>query len=91
MEFLVTIRQDWSALRDRADLADLVAAERRVGRQLISERVLLRVWRLPGQRANVGVWRATDPTALHGLLDRLPMRRWLDADVLALAAHELQP
>jgi muconolactone D-isomerase len=90
MEFLVTLRQDWPALRDRTDLAELVAAERRVGRELVAEGVLLRIWRLPGQRANVGVWRARDADDLHTQLERLPLRRWMDAEVIALATHELE-
>jgi muconolactone D-isomerase len=90
MEFLVTLRQDWPALRERADLADLVAEERRVGRELVAEGAIVRIWRLPGARANVGIWRAADATELVTLLDRLPLRRWMDADVVALAAHELE-
>jgi hypothetical protein len=35
MDFLVILRQDWPALRDRADLADLIAAERRAGGELL--------------------------------------------------------
>ncbi|MFI1093881.1 muconolactone Delta-isomerase [Streptomyces sp. NPDC020917] len=90
MEFLVTIRQDWAALRDLPDLGALVDGERRVGRELIEEGVIVRIWRIPGQRANVGVWSARDATDLAAQLDRLPLRRWLDADVHALAEHELE-
>jgi muconolactone D-isomerase len=90
MEFLVTLRQDWSALRERPDLAELIAAERRVGRELMAEGVLRRIWRLPGQRANIGLWQAQDPTELTAKLDRLPLRRWLDAEVVPLAVHELE-
>jgi muconolactone D-isomerase len=90
MEFLVTLRQDWQALRERADLAELIAAERRVGRELIAEGTLVRIWRLPGGRANVGVWRAADATQLLELLARLPLRAWMDAEVVPLAAHELE-
>ncbi|MEU6850928.1 muconolactone Delta-isomerase family protein [Actinacidiphila alni] len=90
MEFLVTIRQDWTALRDLPDLAALVEEERRTGRELIAEGVIVRIWRVPGQRANIGVWRARDATELVAHLDRLPLRRWLDAEVRALAAHELE-
>ena len=86
----MTLRQDWAALRDRPDLAELVAEERRVGRELVLEGALVRIWRLPGQRANVGVWRAVDATELDALLGRLPLRRWMDAEVIALAVHELE-
>lgn len=90
MDFLVTLRQDWAALREHPQLETLVAAEREVGRSLIRDGTIVRIWRLPGQRANVGIWRAADATALVAALDRLPLRRWLDADVVALATHELE-
>lgn len=90
MEFLVTLRQDWSALREHPKLAELVSAERAVGRALIADGTIARIWRLPGQRANVGVWRADDATDLVARLDQLPLRPWLDAEVIALAEHELQ-
>lgn len=89
MDFLVVLRQDWPALRDRADLAALVAAERRVGGELQRSGVLREIWRVPGQRANVGVWRANDATHLHAQLGRLPLWPWLTATVIPLAEHEL--
>lgn len=90
MEFLVTLRQDWPALRERPDLAELIAAERAAGRQLVADGAIVRIWRLPGQRANIGIWSAADATALHAALDGLPLRRWLDAEVVPLARHELE-
>lgn len=90
MEVLVTLRQDWTALRDRPDLDALVAAERQVGKMLVDDGTIERIWRLPGQRANVGIWRVTDATALHAVLATLPLWRWLEAEVVPLATHELE-
>lgn len=90
MEFLVTLRQDWAALCDRPDLDALVAAEREVGKALVEAGTIVRIWRLPGQRANIGIWRVSDATALHAALETLPLRRWLEAEVVALATHELE-
>jgi muconolactone D-isomerase len=90
MEFLVTLRQDWTALRERPDLDDLVQREREAGAALLAEGTLCRIWRLPGERANVGVWSAPDATALHAHLAHLPLWPWLDAQVVALATHELE-
>lgn len=90
MEFLVTLRQDWPALREHPRLAELVAAERAVGRAFLADGTIARIWRLPGQRANIGVWCADDADDLVAHLDRLPLRPWLDADVIALARHELE-
>jgi muconolactone D-isomerase len=89
MDFLVILRQDWPALRDRADLGDLIAAERRAGGELLRSGVLRQIWRVPGKRANVGVWRAEDATSLHAHLARLPLWPWLTATVVPLAEHEL--
>jgi len=88
VEFLVTIRQDRAALRDLPHLDALVDRERRIGRELIEEGIIVRIWRIPGQRANIGVRAARDATDLAARLDRLPLRRWLDADVRAPAEHE---
>ena len=90
MEFLVTLRQDWAALRDRTDLDELTRREREVGRSLREEGTLGRIWRLPGERANVGIWSAPDATALHAHLARLPCWPWLQAQVVPLATHELE-
>lgn len=90
MEFLVTLRQDWAALRGLEQLEALVAAERVTGRALQAEGHLVRIWRLPGQHANVGIWRVRDATELHATLQRLPLWPWLEADVVALARHALE-
>jgi muconolactone D-isomerase len=89
MEFLVVLTQDWTALRDRTDLDELIRAERLVGAELRTAGTLQQIWRLPGQRANVGVWQAVDATDLHRQLSRLPLWPWLTARVDVLAAHEL--
>ncbi len=86
----MTLRQDWAVLRDRPDLDDLISREREAGRRLMAEGTLVRIWRLPGQRANVGIWRVPDATALHAALASLTLWPWLDADVVPLATHELE-
>ena len=90
MEFLVTLRQDWAALRECGDLDELMRREREAGAALLAEGTLGRIWRLPGERANVGIWSAPDATALHAQLARLPLWPWLDAQVVPLATHELE-
>ncbi|MHB8490215.1 MAG: muconolactone Delta-isomerase, partial [Candidatus Dormibacteria bacterium] len=53
--------------------------------------VIRRLWRVPGRRANWGVWEARDATALHGFLTSLPMYPWLSIAVHPLAAHPSDP
>ena len=86
MEFLVHIEYDVpEELREA-----LTADERRVGEQLRDEGVLRRIWRLPGRRANVGLWEAPDATRLHEALSSLPVFPWAAVEVTPLADHPLE-
>ncbi|WP_301125259.1 muconolactone Delta-isomerase [Streptomyces cacaoi] len=89
MDFLVRI--DTSRVHDLPadDHADLVRRERHRGRELMAEGVLRRLWRLPGKRANIGLWSADDADALEQALDSLPIRPYADIEVTALATHPL--
>lgn len=91
MEFLVrlstTLPAEWSGER-RAELLALEAAR---GRELRAAGTIAAMWRLPGQLANVGIWRAESPGALHDAISSLPAWRWMIVDVTALAPHPLFP
>jgi muconolactone D-isomerase len=50
----------------------------------------VRIWRIPGRTANVGIWEAPDATALHDLVSSLPLFPWLDVTVTPLARHYLE-
>ncbi len=89
MQSLVTPRQEWAALRELTEVDELVAAERTVGRAHLRDGTIVHIWRLAGQRAKVGIWRAADAIARRALPKTLPLRRLLDAEVTALAAREL--
>jgi len=64
MEFLVHIEIRYPADGDPEELARLVAAERVRGAELAAAGTIRRLWRVPGRRANWGVWEALDATAL---------------------------
>ncbi len=49
------------------------------------------MWRVPGRRANWGVWEATDATELHAAIGSLPFYPDLDVEVVPLAAHPVDP
>ncbi len=52
---------------------------------------LLRLWRVPGQRANWGIWRADDLDQLHHALASLPLFPFLTITVHPLAPHPNDP
>lgn len=91
MEFLVHIEVGWPADGDPDELTRLVAAERERARELTAAGTIRRLWRVPGRRANWGVWEAPDATALHAALMSLPFYSWLSIEVHPLAAHPSDP
>ena len=91
MEFLVEIEVHWPADGDPDEKARLIAAEGKRGAELAAEGVIKRLWRIPGQWANVGLWVARDATELHDAIASLPFYPWLDVLVRPLAAHPTDP
>lgn len=90
MEFLVRIEIALPGELTPEERARLEADERRAGAELRATGTIVRIWRVPGRRANVGVWRAASPTELHRHLTALPMWPWMDVEVTALARHPLE-
>ena len=91
MEFLVHIEIEWPADGDPDELARLTGAERERARELSADGTIRRLWRVPGRRANWGLWEAADATALHAALVTLPFFPWLSIEVEPLAAHPSDP
>ncbi len=91
MEFLVRVDIGWPADGDQDEFARLLSAERERARVLASEGIIRRMWRVPGQQANWGLWEAPDATALHEALTSLPLFPWLSIEVEPLAAHPTDP
>lgn len=91
MEFLVTIEVNWPPSNDEAQRAELVVAEAARARELADQGVLVRLWRIPGKWANIGIWRADNATRLHEAISSLPMSPWLNVAVTALADHPNDP
>ena len=87
MEFLVTIEIELPV--DPPD--DLTRREAERARELAGEGLLVRLWRVPGRRANVGLWSAADATELHEALASLPLFPYMSIRVEALARHPSDP
>ncbi|GAA2133530.1 muconolactone Delta-isomerase family protein [Nocardioides bigeumensis] len=52
---------------------------------------LVRLWRVPDDWANWGLWRADDEEALRLLLDSLPLRRFMTLTIHPLTPHPNDP
>lgn len=90
MLFLVEMDFALEALSDDA-LSRLQQAEAVRAAQLAKEGTLRRVWRLPGQRANIGLWHATDGNELHVAISSLPLWSYARVRVTPLADHPNDP
>jgi muconolactone delta-isomerase len=60
-------------------------------RELAKKGMLLRLWRVPGRRANWGIWRAEDCDQLHNAFVSLPLFSYLTITVHPLASHPNDP
>ena len=91
MDFLVHIRNRWPATGDPAELARLTIAERERAGELAQAGIIRRLWRVPGKRANWGLWSARDATELDAAIASLPFYPWLSVKVHPLASHPNDP
>ena len=87
MEFLVRFETITPGSMPAAEREELRVRERERAMELRAAGTLVRLWRVPGRRAVVGLWEAPDATALHEALASLPTFPWMDASVEALATH----
>ncbi|MCP9955715.1 muconolactone Delta-isomerase family protein [Actinomadura madurae] len=89
MDFLVRVDAARAYELPEDECAALIDRERARGLELMEEGVIRHFWRLPGTRANIGVWSATDADALEEALASLPIRPYADIEVTALATHPM--
>jgi muconolactone D-isomerase len=90
VEFLVEIDVRIPPDFDDATRADLAARETARGAELRASGTIVRIWRIPGRRANVGIWSAANATDLHAAIESLPMFPHLTVTVRPLATHPLE-
>jgi muconolactone D-isomerase len=91
VEFIVSIEVNWPPDGDAAVRDELVAAEARRAAELVASGNLVRIWRVPGRWANIGLWKAQDVDELHRCITSLPFYPWLDVEVQPLATHPSDP
>lgn len=87
MEFLVRTENLLPVDTPDETREQLRKAERERAQQLRDAGILKRLWRVPGRNGTVGLYEAADPAALHDALTSLPMWKWMDVTVEALATH----
>ncbi|WP_396277438.1 muconolactone Delta-isomerase [Glutamicibacter creatinolyticus] len=87
MEFLVRFETNLPADMPGDEKALLKTGERARALELREQGILRRLWRVPGRRAVVGLWEASDATAIHDALASLPQFPWMDVTVEPLATH----
>ncbi len=89
MEYLVSIKI--LPLPGEEDSAKLYAAEATRAKELADKGIVQRLWRVPGQRANWGLWEAEDATVLHNAISSLPLFPYMEVNVHPLARHPSDP
>ena len=90
MEFLVRIDVNLPPDMPVEQRQDLLASERKRGRELLDRGVLTRIWRIPGRLSNYSLYNVPDSTILHDLLASLPLWPWTTMHVEPLALHPLE-
>ena len=88
MEFLVRFEIKVPPDVDGDQLQEIMAEEKRRGDLLWSSGRLLRIWRVPGRRASIGLYDFPDATELHAEFSTLPLFPYMTvSSVEPLAVH----
>jgi muconolactone D-isomerase len=90
VEFLVRFTWTVPPALPEADWAEIRAAERARGRELMTGGVMRRLWRLPGQRSVLGLFEVSDGTELDRVLTAFPMHPYTEVQIEALGKHPLE-
>jgi muconolactone D-isomerase len=90
VEFLVQIQVRFPPDMSPEQLADVMERESVRGRELQAAGTIVRIWRVAGKRANVGIWKAETGDELHAAITSLPAFPWIEANVTPLATHYLE-
>ena len=89
MQFLVKLEYALPYEMEAAAQEELLRSESTRGGELAENGSLLAIWRIPGGRANYGIWEARDATKLHDLVSSLPLWPYATIVVTTLARHPL--
>ncbi|MGW6355723.1 muconolactone Delta-isomerase family protein [Streptomyces sp. NPDC055092] len=90
-EFLVTFAPAASEDATSQALKDATAAEAVRAKELAGQGHLMRLWKTPGERRALGLWRARDAVEMQTVLDSLPQAPWLSMETTPLSEHPSDP
>ena len=90
MEFLVSINVEVPQDFPASSFEELVVKERVRGQELMAQGSIQRIWRIPGTKNNIGIWKAKDAGELHSLLSSLPIFAFMKIEIVPLAVHPLE-
>lgn len=89
MEFLVHMEVRSLPAGDEGQ--KLLVLESQRARELAAAKILRRLWRIPGRRANWGIWITGSIDELHEVLSSLPLFPYMKMTVHPLAKHPNDP
>jgi muconolactone delta-isomerase len=94
VEYLVTMTTRVPEGTAEETVAEVRAREAENSGRLAEQRRLLRLWRPPlgpGEWRSIGLFTASDPDDLEGVLAAMPLRVWRKDEVTALMPHPNDP
>jgi muconolactone D-isomerase len=91
VEFLVQFQTHIPDGTPESDVNARYKAEADASAKLAREGHLVRLWRPPGERKALGLYRADSEAQLDGLLAALPLHEWMQLTVTPLQAHPSDP
>jgi muconolactone delta-isomerase len=91
MEFLVSFVMAVPSGTSRQAVEEAGAREVLRSRELAGEGRLVRLWALPGRGHAIGLYRAHDLTEMEALVEALPLRPMMTAEITPLTPHPNDP
>lgn len=90
-EYLVNIHIAEPASVSSSELDELRLRERDAAELLAARGHLVRLWRVPGQWANWGLWRANSEDELRALIATLPLHPFMQINIHPTEPHPSDP
>lgn len=90
-EFLVTLVVEVPYGTSSETLEEMTAREDDHACDPAAEGHLIRLWRLPGEGRNLGLWHAAGTGQMRDILRSLPLADWLTVETVPLTRHPSDP